>query len=52
MNVNNSNILRDTCENVQIFRRDMPTNVSCVETYKLEPTYEVGTVNRDCSNVF
>jgi len=52
MNVNNSNILRDSCENVQIFPRDMPTNVSCVETYKLQPTYEVGTVNRDCSNVF
>ena len=52
MNVNTSKILRDTCANVQIFPRDIPTNLDCVETYKLEPTYEIGTINKDCSNVF
>ena len=52
MNVNTSNILRDTCANVQIFPRDIPTNLDCVETYKLQPTYEIGTINNDCSNVF
>jgi hypothetical protein len=52
MNAINSKKFIDDCKNVQIFPRDMPQNVSCEETYKLEPTYEVGTVNRDCSNVF
>ena len=54
MYVNNSNRLRDTCtdKNVQIFPRDIPTNLDCVETYKLQPTYEIGTINNDCSNVF
>ena len=54
MNVNNSNRLRDTCtnKNVRIFPRNIPTNVDCVETYKLKPTYEIGTINNDCSNVF
>ena len=54
MNAINSNRLRDTCtnKNVQIFPRDIPTNVDCTETYKLEPNYAIGTIKNDCSNVF
>ena len=52
MNVKTSNRLRDTCTNVQISQRDIPTNLDCVETYKLQPKYEIGTINNDCSNVF
>jgi len=53
MNVNNSNIIRgDTCKNVQIYPREIPPNINCIEKYKLQPTYEIGTINDDCSNVF
>jgi FlaA1/EpsC-like NDP-sugar epimerase len=53
MKINNSNTLKgDTCKNVQIFPRQIPTNVNCIEKYKLQPNYEIGTINSDCSNVF
>ena len=53
MKINNSNTLKgDTCKNVQIFPREIPTNVNCIEKYKLQPTYEIGTINNDCSNIF
>jgi len=53
MKINESNTLKgDTCKNVQIFPREVPTNVNCIEKYKLQPTYEIGTINNDCSNIF